>query len=255
LVRTRDEHDRFVLVVFSEELNRFFISQIGQVEEVFQVKGEQPQKALRDHGPKDRPHVMATEPLKNEAHVLSGAAELILAHFECCHLLLSGAAELRAAIMNDLPKMARQCVGAEFAVEVHAAPAAVAAAAEPAQLMIEEREEIATVQRVLDAGPNRAAWGVQPTLDALRLGRVMTLVAQDAFAQPGARCSNCGALLGTPVQRCPVCESDAVKAVDDVVELAIEQALEEKSVLEIVRSSTAQQLMTTIGPMAAVLRW
>jgi peptide subunit release factor 1 (eRF1) len=255
LVRTRDEHDRFVLAVLSEEISRFFISQIGQVEEVFQVKGEQPRKALRDHGPKDRPHVMATEPLKNEARVLAHAAELVLAQFQGCHLLLSGPTELRAAVMHDLPKAVQQCVGAEFAVEVHAPPSAVAAAAEPSQRAIEEREEVATVQRLLNAGPDRSAWGVQPTLDALRLGRVMTLVAEDALARPGARCHNCGALLGTPLPRCPVCESEAVESVEDVVELAIEQALEEKSVLEIVRSGAAQQLMTKIGPMAAVLRW
>jgi peptide subunit release factor 1 (eRF1) len=41
----------------------------------------------------------------------------------------------------------------------------------------------------------------------------------------------------------------------DVVELAIEHALEEKSALEIVRSSAARRLMASIGPMAAMLRW
>jgi hypothetical protein len=40
LVRTRDEHDRFVLAVLSQELSRFFVSQIGQIEEVFCVKGQ-----------------------------------------------------------------------------------------------------------------------------------------------------------------------------------------------------------------------
>ena len=109
---------------------------------------------------------------------------------------------------------------------------------------------------MLDAGPARAAWGVDATLDALRLGRVITLLAEDTFATPGARCNNCGALLAEPLARCPVCESEAVTAVEDVVELAIEQALEEKSALEIVRSTAARQLMTAkIAPMAAVLRW
>lgn len=78
-------------------------------------------------------------------------------------------------------------------------------------------------------------------------------------AEPGASCRwrlNCGALLAEALSRCPVCESEAVTAVEDVVELAIEQALEEKSALEIVRSTAARQLMTAkIAPMAAVLRW
>ena len=55
LVRARDEHDRFILVLLSEELSRFFISQVGQVEEVFEIRAHEPHKALTDGGPKDRP--------------------------------------------------------------------------------------------------------------------------------------------------------------------------------------------------------
>jgi len=69
-------------------LSRFFISQIGQVEGVLEIKADKPHKALTDGGPKDRPHVMATELMKNEARVLARAAELVLAQFEggtfCC---------------------------------------------------------------------------------------------------------------------------------------------------------------------------
>ena len=103
-MRTRDEHDRFILVLLSEELNRFFISQIGQVEEVLQIKVDKPRKALTDGGPKNRPHVMATEPMKNEARVLAHAAELVLAQFEGRYLLPSGGLELRTAVMQYLPK-------------------------------------------------------------------------------------------------------------------------------------------------------
>ena len=81
-MRTQDEHDRFVLVLLSEQFSRFFISQIGQVEEVLQIKADEPHKALTDGGPKDRPHVMATEPMKNETRVLAHAIELVMAQFE-----------------------------------------------------------------------------------------------------------------------------------------------------------------------------
>ncbi len=40
-----------------------------------------------------------------------------------------------------------------------------------------------------------------------------------------------------------------------MVKLAIEQALEEKAALELVRSGSARRLMAQIGPMAALLRW
>ena len=48
LARTRDEHDRFVLALLSQEHSRFFISQIGQVEEVFQVNGARLPRVLAD---------------------------------------------------------------------------------------------------------------------------------------------------------------------------------------------------------------
>jgi peptide subunit release factor 1 (eRF1) len=255
LVWTRDEHDRFILVLLSLELNRFFISQIGQVEEVFQIRADPPRKVLTDGGPKNHPHVMNTEPIKNEARVLAHAAELVLAQFEGRYILPSGALELRSAVMQYLPKHTRQSVGGEFSVEVHEEPANVAAAAAPAQREIEAREEVATVQRLIDAGPDRSAWNVQPTLSSLHLGRVMTLVVDDMFCQPGMRCWNCGGLWEQPSNRCPLCESDAIETVEDVVELAIERALDVSSSLEIVRSSAARRLLALIGPMAAILRW
>jgi peptide subunit release factor 1 (eRF1) len=255
LVRTRDEHDRFILVLLSEELSRFFISQIGQVEGVLEIKADKPHKALTDGGPKDRPHVMATELMKNEARVLARAAELVLAQFEGRYLLLSGSLELRKAVLQCLPKHVQQSVGNEFPAEIHAPPVAVAAAAEPAQRAIEAGEEVATIEKVVDLGPQRSAWGEQPTLEALWEGRVMTLAVDDAFCKPGSHCMNCGSLRADKVPKCPVCGSEAIEAVVDVVELAIEHALEEKSALEIVRSSAARRLMTSIGPMAALLRW
>jgi peptide subunit release factor 1 (eRF1) len=89
----------------------------------------------------------------------------------------------------------------------------------------------------------------------LREGRVATLVIDDIFGKPGARCRNCGGLCAAPAPSCPACDSDAVEAVGDLVELAIEQALEQRAALEIVCSSAARGLMASIGAMAALLRW
>jgi peptide subunit release factor 1 (eRF1) len=255
LVRTRDEHDRFVLALLRQQFSRFFISQIGQVEEVFQVKGDDLRDMLTDRVPRDRLDVLITEAMKNEAHVLAHAAELVLGQFEGRHLLLSGAPEVRAAVTPVLPKDVQQRIGGEFPADIHARPSDIAAAAEPAQRAVEEREETATAQRLLDAGPKGSAWGVQPVLDAVREGRVLTLVADDTLAKPGMRCRECGALSEARSPNCPVCGSNAVEDVEDVVELAIERTLEEKGAFELVRSPPARQLLSRIGPMAALLRW
>src|ERR671918_1932383 len=104
LVRTRDEHDRFVLALLSQEHSRFFISQIGQVEEVFQVKAERPPRRLAGRLALARGGVAVAEPVRRESRVLAEAAGLVMAHFEGRHLLTSAPAELRAALVRELPK-------------------------------------------------------------------------------------------------------------------------------------------------------
>jgi peptide subunit release factor 1 (eRF1) len=255
LARTRDENDRFVLAVMSRDRGRFFVSQIGQVEEVLQITAPTPRKTVWDSAPKDDKDGAVLDAVMHVVRVLAHAADLVLTQFEGRSLLLSGPIEMRAEVMRELPKHLLPRVGEPFQVEIHALPSEISAAAEPAQRIMEEREELATVQRLIDAGPSASAWDVQPTLNALREGRVMTLVVEDAFVAPGARCRNCLALWQAMRPNCGLCGSDAMEPVDDVVELAIEHALEEKATLEIVRSEQARQLLARIGPVAALLRW
>lgn len=255
LVRTQDEHDRFVLAVVSLERSRFFVSQIGLVEEVFQITASNPRKVVREHGPRDHGDGSVLDAVGHEARIFAHAAELLLTWFEGRSLLLSGPPELRADVGKELPKSLRQRVGEPFSVEIHAGPSMVGTAAQPAQEVIEAREESATVQRLTDVGPSGAAWGVQPTLNALRESRVATLVVDDTFTNRGTRCRYCGALWEATPLVCGVCGSGDLEHVSDVVEMAIEQALDERAALEMVRSTQARQMLARIGPMAAVLRW
>jgi predicted Zn-ribbon and HTH transcriptional regulator len=255
LVRTGDEHERFVVALISQERSRFFISQIGQVEEVFDVNAERlrrdsEQKVSREHGGVDVP-----EPIKAEARVLAGVAEQVLALFEARHLLIAGTPELRSAVIHALSHDAQARVGGEFAVEMHANPAAVAAAAEPVQRAIEEHGESATIARLLEAAPATVAWDVPAVLTALYERRVMLLAADDGLCMPGSRCETCEALSDKIVSPCPRCGSSAIEPVEDVVELALEQALQQRGNLELVRSAAARQAMAARGPMAAELRW
>lgn len=178
-----------------------------------------------------------------------------MSRYEARYLVLAEAKHLRASAMHHLGKAMQQRIGEEFAVDIHAGPADIAAAAEPAQRAIEEREEIGTLQRLLDAGPNEAAHGMQATLGALWQRRGATLVVDDMYAAPGACCRSCTALLQTPQGLCPVFGSNGIDLMPDVVELAIEQTLDEDSAIELLRSAAAQRMLAPIGPVAALLRW
>jgi hypothetical protein len=241
--------------LLSEEISRYFVSQIGQVQEVLDIHGSNMRRMSADRGPKERHGSDVVEALSAEARILAGAAEQVMSRYEARYIVLAEAKDLRASVIHYLGKAMQQRIGDEFAVDVHARVADIAAAVEPAQRAVEEREEIGTVQALLDAGPNGAAHGMQATLAALWERRVATLVVDDMYAAPGARCRDCTALLQTPQGACPVCGSNRIDTVEDAVELAIEQTLDADGALELVRSARARRALAPIGPLAAVLRW
>jgi hypothetical protein len=256
LARTRDEHDRFVLVVLSQERTRYFISRIGRIDEVLQVKGSRLPMELTDQVPRDRADGVATDAEKLETHALGHIAELALAELEARTLLFSTTTpKLRHAVVEALSKEAQRNIGADFTVEPHGPPSAVAAAAEPAERAVEEREEVATLRRMIDAGPAGAGWGLRPVLDALLPGRVLTLAVDEAFVHPGSRCCNCRALWDRVPEVCPACGSAGIEPVGDVVELAIERTLERKGTFDLVCSAPARRIMAGRAPIAALYRW
>jgi peptide subunit release factor 1 (eRF1) len=255
LVRTVDEHDRFLLAMVSQSLTRLFLSRIGQLREVLQVAHPAAQRAAKPHGAYDPTNQAVQEMVGHAARLHAHIVSLAATELKAPHLLLSVEPKKHATVMRHLPKEVTQRIGGEFSVELHSSPAEVAAAAEPAQRAVEAREETATVQRVVDAGPRGAAWGERAALDALRDGRVMTLVVDDTLARPGALCRDCTTLWPAPIpERCGFCGSTALETFPDIVELALERALLERFGLELVRSEEARRLLAQPGSIAALFR-
>ncbi|HYZ31030.1 MAG TPA: hypothetical protein VE684_01965 [Crenalkalicoccus sp.] len=254
LVRTMDEHDRFLVVLLSQGLSRFFLSQIGQLREVLQVTHPPAQRAAKPHGAFDPTDQAVEEMEDHAARLLAHVTVLAATETQAPHLLLSEAPRLHATVRRHLPKEVAQRIGGSFSVELHSGPAEVAAAAEAPQRAVEAREEAATVQRVVDAGPRGSAWGERPTLDALRDGRVMTLIMDDTVHRPGMLCRDCTSLWTGRIESCPFCGSAALEPVPDILDLALERALLERCGLELVRSEAARRLLARPGQMAALFR-
>jgi peptide subunit release factor 1 (eRF1) len=255
LVRTRDEHDRFGLTILSQEHSRFFVSQIGQVEEVLQIKGPSLRKALADKVARTNRETIPLEAVRNEARLLAHAAELVMARFEARYLLVAGPANLTTALIDHLPKELQQRTSDDWSVFHEAEIKEVAATAEPVQRAIEAREELATIERMIEAGPWGAAWGEEAVFEALELRRVRTLAVEEGFAIPGNLCPVCGRLQGRGRTECITCGNPRLTAVDDAVEIAIEQALQQDASFELVRSGPVRQRMLQRAPIGAMLRW
>ena len=183
LARIRDENDRFVIALLSMHKSRFFFAQIGLVEEVYELEGEE--FAVTDLVSKDQKQDRKAELRRQQAQRSAHALELITKTLEARHVLYSAPADMEADFLDKLDQQTREKVGGGFACDTEATTAEVSEAAEPSQREVEAREEIETLGRVQELLSSRAVGGLEDTLDMLNQQRVMTLVVDDAQTIPG----------------------------------------------------------------------
>jgi hypothetical protein len=134
------------------------------------------------------------------------------------------------------PTTAALIVG-RVGVRVADDPAEIASAARVIAERAERQREADLVEAMRQrvAGEHGAATGLQPTLDALAERRVATLLVRDGFSAPGGRCPACG-YVGSDVRQCPMCGAANVE-IDDVVEVAIEEAITQSAAVEFCRGT------------------
>jgi peptide subunit release factor 1 (eRF1) len=120
-----------------------------------------------------------------------------------------------------------------------------------------QEEERALFERFATGqGANgRAVDGVQPVLAALVEHKVETLLVREGAEEPGSKCVTCG-WLGPPGRaRCPVDET-ALDPVDNIVEPAIQAAIQQAAGVHVVRDRNGAENGTPFAePLAALLRY
>jgi peptide subunit release factor 1 (eRF1) len=115
-----------------------------------------------------------------------------------------------------------------------------------------EREERELFERFKAerATEGRAAAGLEAVLAALVEQKVETLLVREGAEEPGAKCVTCGWLGAAGPTVCPVDET-ALDEVDNIVEPAIQAALQQSAKVHVVREPEPP----FDGPLAAVLRY
>ena len=165
------------------------------------------------------------------------------------HLILGGPQELVCEFEGILHPYLRERVAARLSVMVTASPEEVRQAALGVEGEVERRQEATLVSRLRDAvgSGNDGVAGLETTLRALVERRVDLLLVSEGFEAPGWRCPSCRfiALLG---RGCPVCGA-SMELVDDVVEQAVEEALTNKTRVQIVRENADLDVMGRIGAL------
>lgn len=252
LARVRDENDRFVIALVSAHKSRFFFSQIGLVEEVFDLAGQE--LAVTDFTTKDQRQNMKADLRKDQAQRSAHALTLIAKEMDARHVVHSCAPDMEREFLDGLDQATRQRVSGSFTCDVNATTAEVADAAESVQREVEAREEIETVQQVQELLSTRAVVGLEDTLDMLNQQRVMTLVVDDEVRVAGGMDRESG-MLTTETSGTYPATGGTITREADLVEAMLDRAMAQGASLELVRSEAAKDALSALGPTAAILRF
>lgn len=255
LARVRDENDRFVIALVSAHQSRFFFAQIGLVEEVYTLDGEE--LAVTDFASKDQRQDIKADLRRAQAQRSAHVADLITRTLDARHVVYSAPPDMDASFTEALDQATRQKLAGHFACDIHASTADVAAAAEATMHETEARQEMETVGRVEALLASKAVVGLADTLDMLNQQRVLTLVVDDEARIAGGLVAVDGSadLLTEQTEGTYAATGADVRACPDLVEHMLDRAMAQGAGLELVRSDAARAALAKHGPTAALLRF
>ena len=246
-------HDRFAVLLADRQRARLLLFELGELVDRTELFDQLPRHD-DDKGDWDRDHVRDHTSNAVAAH-LRRTASVAFTEFRrqpFDHLVLGGPDELVAALERELHAYLRSRIAARVSVAVSASDDEIRQAALDVESEVEHRRQSALVDRLRDAigaGTGGVA-GLDGTLRMLVERRVDTLLVSEAFEAPGWRCPSC-AWVGTRGRMCPVC-SGSMMQVDDVVEEAVEDALEQSCHVAMCRDAADLDVLGRIG---ALLRY
>lgn len=252
LVRLRDEHDRFGIALLSQKQMRFFFSQIGLVEEVFEISGREILTA--DHASKDQRQDKQSEYRRDQARRAAHAVQLLSEQLSIRHIIYSAPTDMDGPFVEALDQATGNKVAAQFACDIHATSAEVANKAEPVQRAVEEREELETVALARELMTTRAVAGIDDTIEMLNQQRVQTLILDDDVRIPGG-IDRITDMLSARTEGAHETTGNPIIHQEDLFELMVERALAQGSSVELVRSPSARHQLQSLGPCAAILRF
>lgn len=241
LLALLDEHRRFLVALVDREHLRLLRFELGEVEELPVLANPIPR------GIDTEPEVGGFQRYAEEArraHVRRSAEHVraALGARPVAWLVLGGPSEAVAALEQQLPQAVADKVAGRLSVSVGAPTREVADAALELEESIERRREADAIEELRQrvASGRGGVVGLEATLDALAARRVAVLFVSHGFRAPGARCPACDHV-GVAVRQCPQCGTTN-EVIDDVVELAVDNAVAQGARVQVCRSDDMERL-------------
>lgn len=248
-----DEYERFGILLVDRQRARMFVFELGELIDSSELFEQLPRGDDSDHSyTKDHNHSHTAAMLHQH---LRHAAEVAFAVFQqqgFDRLVVSTPDELGSELVPLLHPYLQERLEARCNIPVGSSQDEIRAAALEVEAAVERRKEGELIERLREAagGGRRGALGLQDTLKAIVERRVDTLLVSHGYEAPGWRCMSCGHIAAIG-RGCPVCSAEMVQ-VDDVVDEAVEEALNQSCEVEICVGNADLDVLGRIG---ALLRY
>ena len=257
LLEVADEYERYAVVLVEKDRVRLFTVFMGAIEESAALRDEEV-PPRHDQGGVSQSHFQYHHDLHVLWHLkrVAGRLAALSRRRPFDRLILAGPEDVTSELQPLLPGSLARRVVAVVPLETYANEREILEKTLEIEARVEREAEERLLQELFEtAGAGgRATRGLTPTLEALWLGEVRTLVVADGAEVAGSECTNCGRLEPGDVAICPACGS-VMGSVHDVIHRAMARTIEQAGRVEVVHGDAAGRLLQAGGGLGALVRF
>lgn len=168
-------------------------------------------------------------------------------------VVIAGTDDNVARFRTQMPKAWQSLLIGTFSCAMTAQPTEILEKAMEVGRKVEKAREARLIEAIVTAAAKgkMGVIGLEDTLNAVREGRVQSLVIRDGYRTAGYRCTGCGYLAAKPKHSCPFCGAQFEK-IEDAVELAVRRSMEAGADVEVISQDQSIKGFDQIG---ALLRY
>lgn len=250
LVDALDEYERYLVALLERGRARLFVVQAGEAEEIEDLSGQD--VARRKTTGTDHRWSEANFRRRADDHVRRhlrdtiGALTEIVDRYSVDRLVIAGSIDAITELDHLLPRRLRRKLVGSVPLPMSSTSAQVVHMVEEIGAQAERTEEMEIVSRLVDSAGqgNRAALGLQPTVEAVRESNATRLVISGNYRPSWDDLPELEIWL----------RSDAPDRPNDLIESLVQKALQQGGRIEIVRGEAADRLQTDAGGIGVFLR-
>jgi len=260
MVRIADIFAGWSVVLVDKQGARIFSFDLGELNEMNSVTGEEVKQAKRGGGNAMHGRMGGSDISGKVENIIEQNIREVIDHatnfFSQNHIrriMIGGTDDNVTRFKEGLPKSWQSLVVNDFPMSMNAGDTEVLEQATAEALVTHKK----IIQSLIDQAITQAAkgsngvTGLIDTLNAIHEGRVRTLLVDQDFEQAGFRCQGCGYLTIQELDACPFCGGE-FERINSAVEMAVREALKKNAD---VKTAQENEQLKDAGQIAAILRY